>query len=136
MLARAPKTTPDDLGTEFMVDEANSPLRPTLAKLEGEYVRRVLDEVRGDRVAAAKILGVSVCALQRRFKEIRARVRRAALYGEAGLAALFSVAAPASRSLSDSTCTRNARMCSRGTGSPGTNVSLSGLISRPFLRNR
>ncbi len=69
VLAHAPRITRDDLGTEFTLDEANSPLRPTLAKLEGEYVRRVLDEVRGDRVAAAKILGVSVRTLQRRFKE-------------------------------------------------------------------
>jgi transcriptional regulator with PAS, ATPase and Fis domain len=30
----------------------------------------VLDEVRGDKVAAAKILGVSVRTLQRRFKEL------------------------------------------------------------------
>jgi len=46
------------------------PLRPSLATLEGEYVRRVLDEVRGDKVTAAKILGVSVRTLQRRFKEL------------------------------------------------------------------
>jgi transcriptional regulator with PAS, ATPase and Fis domain len=48
----------------------HAPLRPTLATLEGEYVRRVLDDVRGDKVAAAKILGVSVRTLQRRFKEL------------------------------------------------------------------
>ena len=70
VLAHASKITRDDLGIEFTLDEANSPLRPTLAKLEGEYVRRVLDEVRGDKVAAAKILGVSVRTLQRRFKEL------------------------------------------------------------------
>ena len=58
-----------DLGTEFTVGQANSPLRPTLAELQGQYVRRVLEEVRGDLVAAAKILGVSVRTLQRRFKE-------------------------------------------------------------------
>ena len=70
VLAHASTITRADLGTEFTLDEANSPLRPTLAKLEGEYVRRVLDEVRGDKVAAAKILGVSVRTLQRRFKDL------------------------------------------------------------------
>jgi DNA-binding NtrC family response regulator len=70
VLAHAPKITRDNLGTEFTLDEGNSPLRPTLAKLEGEYVQRVLDEVRGDKVAAAKILGISVRTLQRRFKEL------------------------------------------------------------------
>jgi transcriptional regulator with PAS, ATPase and Fis domain len=44
-------------------------VRPTLAKLEAEYVERVLADVHGDKVAAAKILGVSVRTLQRRFKE-------------------------------------------------------------------
>ena len=47
VLAHASKITRDDLGTEFTLDAAHSPLRPTLATLEGEYVRRVLDEVRG-----------------------------------------------------------------------------------------
>ena len=70
VLAHASKITRDDLGTEFTLDEAHAPLRPTLATLEGEYVRRVLDDVRGDKVAAAKILGVSVRTLQRRFKEL------------------------------------------------------------------
>jgi DNA-binding NtrC family response regulator len=69
VLAHGSRITRADLGTEFTLDEANSPFRPTLAKLEGQYVRRVLDEVRGDKVAAAKILGVSVRTLQRRFKE-------------------------------------------------------------------
>jgi DNA-binding NtrC family response regulator len=70
VLAHASKITRDDLGTEFTLDAASAPLRPTLAKLEGEYVRRVLAEARGDKVAAAKILGVSVRTLQRRFKEL------------------------------------------------------------------
>jgi two-component system response regulator HydG len=70
VLAHAPRITRADLGTEFTLCETNSPLRPTLAKLEGQYVRRVLDEVRGDKVAAAKILGISVRTLQRRFKEL------------------------------------------------------------------
>ena len=70
VLARHPRITRADLGTEFTLDEAGSPFRPTLAKLEGQYVRRVLEEVRGDKVAAAKILGVSVRTLQRRFKDL------------------------------------------------------------------
>jgi DNA-binding NtrC family response regulator len=70
VLARTPRITRADLGTEFTLEEAGSPLRPTLATLEERYVRRVLDEVRGDKVAAAKILGVSVRTLQRRFKEL------------------------------------------------------------------
>jgi DNA-binding NtrC family response regulator len=70
VLAHAATITRDNLGTEFTLDEAPSWRRPTLATLEGEYVRRVLDEVRGDKVAAAKILGVSVRTLQRRFKEL------------------------------------------------------------------
>ena len=70
VLARASRITRADLGIEFTLEEANSPFRPTLATLEGQYVRRVLDEVRGDKVAAAKILGVSVRTLQRKFKEL------------------------------------------------------------------
>ncbi|MDO8479801.1 MAG: sigma-54 dependent transcriptional regulator [Candidatus Rokubacteria bacterium] len=70
VLTHTPRITRADLGTEFTLYETNSPLRPTLAKLEGQYVRRVLEEVRGDKVAAAKILGVSVRTLQRRFKEL------------------------------------------------------------------
>jgi len=70
VLARQPVITRADLGTEFTLDQFAAPLRPTLATLEEQYVRRVLDEVHGDKVAAAKILGVSVRTLQRRFKEI------------------------------------------------------------------
>ena len=70
VLAHDPRITRADLGTEFTLEQASSPLRPTLANLEGQYVRRVLEEVRGDKVAAAKILGVSVRTLQRRFKDL------------------------------------------------------------------
>jgi DNA-binding NtrC family response regulator len=69
VLARGAQITRVDLGTEFTLDQGNSPLRPTLATVEGQYVRRVLEEVRGDKVAAAKILGVSVRTLQRRFRD-------------------------------------------------------------------
>ena len=70
VLARGPAISRADLGTEFTLDQASSPLRPTLATLEDQYVRRVLQETSGDKVAAAKILGVSVRTLQRRFKEL------------------------------------------------------------------
>jgi DNA-binding NtrC family response regulator len=69
VLAHAARSTRLDLGTEFTMGQANPALRPTLAELQGQYVRRVLEEVRGDLVAAAKVLGVSVRTLQRRFKE-------------------------------------------------------------------
>jgi len=69
VLARQPVITRADLGTEFTLDQFAAPLRPTLADLEEQYVRRVLDEVHGDKIAAAKILGVSVRTLQRRFKD-------------------------------------------------------------------
>jgi DNA-binding NtrC family response regulator len=69
VLARGARISRTDLGTEFTLDQSSSLLRPTLATLEGQYVRRVLDDVRGDKVAAAKILGVSVRTLQRRFKD-------------------------------------------------------------------
>jgi two-component system, NtrC family, response regulator AtoC len=39
---------------------------PTLAELEDDYIRRVLAQVKGNKRAAARILGVSVRTLQRR----------------------------------------------------------------------
>jgi two-component system response regulator HydG len=41
--------------------------RPTLAELERSYMERVLEETRGNKHAAARILGVSVRTLQRKF---------------------------------------------------------------------
>jgi two-component system response regulator HydG len=41
--------------------------RPTLADLEHDYMERVLQEARGNKHAAARILGVSVRTLQRKF---------------------------------------------------------------------
>ena len=68
-LARGPRVTRADLGTEFVPETAlGGSLRPTLAELEERYIRRVLEETGGDRVAAAKILGVSVRTLQRRSR--------------------------------------------------------------------
>jgi DNA-binding NtrC family response regulator len=56
-----------DLGTEFVPTGPGGGLRPTLAELEQQYIRQVLDETKGDKSAAARILGVSVRTLQRRF---------------------------------------------------------------------
>ncbi len=68
-LARGPRITRGDLGVEFAPDTAaRGSLRPTLAELTDQYVRRVLEETKGDKVTAAKILGVSVRTLQRRFR--------------------------------------------------------------------
>jgi DNA-binding NtrC family response regulator len=70
VLARGPRITLGDLGTEFSVALGISSLRPTLAEMETRYIRRVLDEAKGDKRAAAKILGVSVRTLQRKVKEL------------------------------------------------------------------
>ncbi|MBI4269328.1 MAG: sigma-54-dependent Fis family transcriptional regulator [Candidatus Rokubacteria bacterium] len=67
-LARGPRVSRADLGTEFVPETAlEGSLRPTLAELEERYIRRVLEETGGDKAAAAKILGISVRTLQRRF---------------------------------------------------------------------
>jgi DNA-binding NtrC family response regulator len=70
VLASGPSVTLADLRTEFSVTPAATSLRPTLEELEHQYIRRVLDEVHGDKQAAAKILGVSVRTLQRKEKEL------------------------------------------------------------------
>jgi DNA-binding NtrC family response regulator len=69
-LSRGPLITLADLRTEFtLLGAPETALRPTLAELERQYIRRVLEETKGDKCAAAKILGVSVRTLQRRFRE-------------------------------------------------------------------
>jgi DNA-binding NtrC family response regulator len=69
-LARGPLVTLADLRTEFtMSGAAEATVRPTLAELEHQYIMRVLSETGGDKAAAAKILGVSVRTLQRKFRE-------------------------------------------------------------------
>jgi transcriptional regulator with PAS, ATPase and Fis domain len=50
------------------LESAVAPTRPTLAALQADYVERVLAETRGDRQAAARILGVSLRTLQRWVK--------------------------------------------------------------------
>src|SRR5262249_30767541 len=70
VLAPGPLVTLADLHTEFTVGAGASSLRPTLDELERQYIRRVLDEVHGDKIAASKILGLSVRTLQRKVKEL------------------------------------------------------------------
>ncbi|MBI4269621.1 MAG: sigma-54-dependent Fis family transcriptional regulator, partial [Candidatus Rokubacteria bacterium] len=68
-LARGRRVVRADLGIEFTPEgAAGLSLRPTLAELEEQYIRRVLEETSGDKAAAAKILGISVRTLQRRFR--------------------------------------------------------------------
>ncbi len=58
--------TRDDLRTEFTPGEPGAAgIRPTLAEVERAYIRRILDETKGDKRAAAQILGLSVRTLQR-----------------------------------------------------------------------
>jgi DNA-binding NtrC family response regulator len=65
-LAKGPVITRDDLRIEFTPGSSGEPgVRPSLAEVESQYIRRVLDEVRGDKRAAARILGISVRTLQR-----------------------------------------------------------------------
>jgi DNA-binding NtrC family response regulator len=67
-LARGGRVTLADLHTEFATPASGGgATRPTLAELEADYIQRVLEETKGDKTAAARILGVSVRTLQRRF---------------------------------------------------------------------
>ena len=68
-LARGPLVTLPDLRVEFAPGGSTDVgVRPTLAELEAQYIRRVLEETGGDKRAAARILGVSVRTLQRKFR--------------------------------------------------------------------
>ena len=65
-LAKGPLITRDDLRIEFTPGSTGElGVRPSLAEVESQYIRRILDEVRGDKRAAARILGISVRTLQR-----------------------------------------------------------------------
>ena len=68
-LARGPQITREDLGVEFTANAPGGGTRPTLADLEQQYMRRVLEETSGDKRAAARILGVSVRTLQRKLRD-------------------------------------------------------------------
>ena len=65
-LAKGRLITRDDLRIEFTPGATGElGVRPSLAEVETQYIRRILDEVRGDKRAAARILGISVRTLQR-----------------------------------------------------------------------
>jgi two-component system response regulator HydG len=67
-MAPGPQITLGDLHIEFAPPAPGSgATRPTLGELEAEYIQRVLEESKGDKVVAARILGISVRTLQRRF---------------------------------------------------------------------
>ncbi|HXG02571.1 MAG TPA: sigma-54 dependent transcriptional regulator [Candidatus Binatia bacterium] len=71
-LARGPVVHLDDLRPDLTGPlSPDTGVRPTLAELEDSYIRRVLAETRGDKRAAARILGVSVRTLQRRMPRAR-----------------------------------------------------------------
>jgi len=70
-LARDRLVTLPDLRIEFTpVGASTGGLRPTLAELERQYIQRVLEETKGDKGAAAKILGVSIRTLQRKARHV------------------------------------------------------------------
>jgi DNA-binding NtrC family response regulator len=65
-LAKGTQITRDDLRIEFTPGSSGElGIRPSLADIENQYIRRILDEVGGDKRAAARILGISVRTLQR-----------------------------------------------------------------------
>jgi DNA-binding NtrC family response regulator len=65
-LAKGRLITRDDLRIEFTPGPSGElGVRASLAEVETQYIRRVLEEVRGDKRAAARILGISVRTLQR-----------------------------------------------------------------------
>ena len=68
-LTKEATITPADLTTDFGIPGAGGDrLRPTLGEIEKQYIDRVLAETKGDKNAAARILGVSVRTLQRMFR--------------------------------------------------------------------
>jgi DNA-binding NtrC family response regulator len=68
-LAKEATITSADLTMDFSIPgEAGDRPRPTLGEIERQYIDRVLAETKGDKNAAARILGVSVRTLQRMFR--------------------------------------------------------------------
>jgi transcriptional regulator with PAS, ATPase and Fis domain len=60
--------TTQDLRIEFAaLAGPESALQPSLEELEHSYIQRVLEQAKGDKRAAARILGVSVRTLQRKY---------------------------------------------------------------------
>ncbi len=73
-LARGPVVTLADLRIEFAALVGRDvPSHSTLAELERAYVRRVLEQTAGDKPAAARILGISVRTLQRKYPDLGSR---------------------------------------------------------------
>ena len=66
-LAPQPLIGVDDVRPSALAPQRlDAGVRPTLAELEHDYIFRVLEEVKWDKRAAARILGVSIRTLQRR----------------------------------------------------------------------
>jgi two-component system response regulator HydG len=67
-LARGQRIALADLGIEFTATSTwGTATSSTLAEVEDAYIRRVLEGAKGDKVTAARILGISVRTLQRKF---------------------------------------------------------------------
>jgi len=65
-LARGGQITGEDLRIDLGLSGVSTGgVRPTLAEVQDQYIRRVLEETHGDKRAAARILGLSVRTLQR-----------------------------------------------------------------------
>src|SRR4029453_3236121 len=59
-LAKGTVITRDDLRIGFPPGSSGElGVRPSLADVESQYIRRILEEVRGDKQAAARILGIT-----------------------------------------------------------------------------
>jgi DNA-binding NtrC family response regulator len=67
-LAKSDVIRADDLGTDLEAVTTGGRVRPTLEELEQQYIERVLADTKGDKNAAARILGISVRTLQRMFR--------------------------------------------------------------------
>jgi DNA-binding NtrC family response regulator len=68
-LTKGPHITRADVSTDFgSLAGSGGRRRPTLHDVEQQYAEQILGEVKGDKNAAARILGVSVRTLQRMFK--------------------------------------------------------------------
>jgi DNA-binding NtrC family response regulator len=67
VLARGSSIDVDDLEPGLLgAAPGDAAVQPTLAELSNDYIDRVLAQTKGDKTAAARILGVSVRTLQRR----------------------------------------------------------------------
>jgi two-component system, NtrC family, response regulator HydG len=68
-LAKGPWITRADVSTDLVsLASAGTPRRPTLHEVEQQYIDQIMSEAKGDKNAAARILGLSVRTLQRMFR--------------------------------------------------------------------